>query len=823
MRVEQQQKRLSAPAVLTAILNEFSAVTDYRTLRDSLPRRLASLLTCQYVLIYQRMGETLQFAAGTFDEQPGWSTSLLSVVQINPIDLNSDRPEARAWRLRGTATAPVENPDPTLVAVPLIYRQRAIGVLVAIRNENAAHAPTAGAAPATENIPETMPSNSWGQEEVQILEAVAGVVAMLLENTRLLEREQKRNHELSLLNSIGSQMNYATQDLERLRSIVIQRTKEIATVDLCELIVHSTPEEATPWIALTLRQALLRRINGQSGSKPAPLILERPGDAGSAEYFSHLATNIKTFFAFPLVSSGIASNRSGVTRTRGEEGPRVLGVIVGAYYRPWKLRHEENMMLQVLASQTSAALENMHLMTEVVEARNEARKLLRKVLDDQRMKELILESIPSGLITVDLQGRITTFNRAAAAMLGYHPYEMLGQPVQKILDLDGYLHMAYNALPAGRVKNEILVTLDRQGQEVVLDVTVLPLRNDRGEQMGLLATFNDVTSMRRLEEEKRRLDRLAALGRMAANVAHEVRNPLASIKITMQMLMDDLTKASPDVEKPCAGEVSASAQESVAVVLEEVERLDNIVRDLLLFAKPSQLHRVTCDLVKLNEHVLHVMQSHFTEAGVEVHRVYHTNTDQQEARVPPLQVDIAQVEQVLFNLYTNAVQAMLEGGVLTVSFQVVHAAAPDGSAEGAGSQPADSPQEQALPPSTAATDAPVRNVREASGTFEIQTVPAQEVYQQQHDWLEIAVSDTGVGIPPDQLELIFQPFFTTKAHGIGLGLPITQRLIEDHQGHIVVQSRLGYGATFSVRLPLSATQEEGHEGEEIRDGRETHL
>ncbi|MDQ2904608.1 MAG: ATP-binding protein [Chloroflexota bacterium] len=823
MRVEQQQKRLSAPAVLTAILNEFSAVTDYRTLRDSLPRRLASLLTCQYVLIYQRMGESLQFAAGTFNEQPGWSSALLSVVHINPIDLNSDRPEARAWRLRGTATAPAESPDPTLVAVPLIYRQRAIGVLVAIRNGNAAHAPERGDAPNEENVPEAMPSGSWDQEEVQVLEAAAGVVAMLLENTRLLEREQKRIHELSLLNSIGSQMNYATQDLERLRSIVIQRTKEIATVDLCELIVHSTPEETAPWIALTLRRALLRRVNGQSGSKPVPLILERPGDAGSAEYLSHLAANIKTFFAFPLVSGSIVGSRGGVTRAHAEDEPRVLGVIVGAYYRPWKLRREEIMMLQVLASQTSAALENMHLMTEVVEARNEARKLLRKVLDDQRMKELILESIPSGLITIDVQGRITTFNRAAAAMLGYHPYEMLGQPVQKILDLESYLQMAYNAPPSARVKNEILVTLDRQGQEVVLDVTVLPLRNDRGEQMGLLATFNDVTSMRRLEEEKRRLDRLAALGRMAANVAHEVRNPLASIKITMQMLMDDLTKASPEMEKAFASEVNASAQESVAVVLKEVERLDNIVRDLLLFAKPSQLHRVTCDLVELNEHVLHLMQPRFTEGGVEVHRIYHTDTDQEGSRVPPLQVDIAQVEQVLFNLYTNAVQAMGEGGVLTVSFQVVHAATPDHGAEEANTQATDALEEQALPPSTVSTGTPVRKVREASGAFENPSMPAQEVYQEQHEWLEIAVSDTGVGIPPDQLGLIFQPFFTTKAHGIGLGLPITQRLIEDHQGHIVVQSRLGYGATFSVRLPLSATQEEEHEGEGIRDGRETYL
>ena len=123
MQVEQHCERLSAPAVLTAILNEFSAVTDYRTMRDSLPRRLANLLKCRCVLLYQRISETLQFASGTFDEKPGWSASLLAVAHINPIELNSDTLEAHAWRSRRAVTIPAESSTPTHIAVPLIYRQ----------------------------------------------------------------------------------------------------------------------------------------------------------------------------------------------------------------------------------------------------------------------------------------------------------------------------------------------------------------------------------------------------------------------------------------------------------------------------------------------------------------------------------------------------------------------------------------------------------------------------------------------------------------------------------------------------------------------------
>src|SRR5438874_1529890 len=583
---------LTAPAVLTALLNEFSAVTDYRTLRDSLPRRLAHLLNCRCVLLYQRIGETLQFAAGTFDDVPGWSVSLLSVAHINPIDLSSDLPEARAWRSRHAITCPpdkvymsprqgsdsAESSHPALVAVPLIYRQRAIGILVALRSVGVPHSlPSHGA-------PFTGPTY-WSSDDLPVLEAVGGVVALLLENTRLLERDRERIHELSLLNSIASQLNCSMYEPERVHNIILQRTREITSPDHCGLIWPDSLTQAS-WTTPALRDLLLMHFSKQR--EPHPLIIERPGDSLTNEYLNHLPANIKTFFAVPLLVSEGTLHRHGygvgklggplkgypqevlLQRTAGDKrlrgtslqevvdvhGPKVLGVIVGAYHRAWKLRREELVLLQVLASQASAVLENMHLVTEVVEARNEARKLLRQVLDDQRLKELILESVPSGLITVDLSGCITTFNGAAQAILGYHPYEVLGQPLQKILNLSvpagrvcseegqGAPHTSYsqvNEVDDISTVSEILVTLDRHAQEVVLDVHLVPLYNDLREQIGWLATFADVTSMHRLEEEKRRLDRLASLGEMAASVAHEVRNPLASIKTSMQMLADDLS------------------------------------------------------------------------------------------------------------------------------------------------------------------------------------------------------------------------------------------------------------------------------------------
>jgi PAS domain S-box-containing protein len=487
---------------------------------------------------------------------------------------------------------------------------------------------------------------------------------------------------------------------------------------------------------------------------------------------------------------------------------------VGGYHRAWKLRREEIVLLQVLASQASAVLENMYLMAEVVEARNEARKLLRQVLEDQRLKELILESIPSGLITTDCNGCIINFNRAAEAILGYHPYEVLGQPLQKFLNLQPSLTAAkkpqwlvsantfnqqadalYNVLQTGESQSGTVITLDRNGCEVVLDLDVLPLHDDLGGQIGTLATFTDVTSVHRLEEEKRRLDRLASLGEMAANVAHEVRNPLASIKTSIQMLKADLMGAEQVAAQDAPSEQPDTqnhwAQESVSVVLKEVERLDTIVRDLLLFARPRQLHRVKCDLVELNDRILKLMQVQCAEANVVVHRVY--------SEIPPIWVDMAQMEQVLLNLYMNALQAMPDGGILTVSCHSIST-------------------EHAISEVEAA--AVIQSQLSADGLYSTLTNKHKRkdepVVQQ---WLEIAVSDTGVGIPPDQLGRIFQPFFTTRAHGIGLGLAITRRLIEDHGGYIRVEGHFGYGATVMVRLPL-ITDDVIHAHDDNSDGLE---
>ncbi len=768
MEVKQEVVCLNGTEILAALLDEMSAITEYRALRDTLPRRLARLLHCRCLLLYQRVGETLQLAAGSYDDRPGWSPALLAVARINPIALHSDVLEAQAWRARGAVSAPAGYAEPHTIAVPLLYRQRATGVLVAIRESSPAETQPS----ALNNIArqhEHLLPESWSGEETQIVEVVAGIVAMQLENTRLLERDHDRIHELSLLNSISRQFHSTLHDHERLRSIVVQRTREITVADRCDCLLLAAPPDAAAWLPQAIQDRLARYFSEAGEQSTELFMLERTGNDDFDEYFKHLPAQIKTFFALPLWRSRKGEQaiqikslayegteyiiEQGIHHLRSKSA--LLGMIVGAYHHPWKLRREEVVMLSVLANQASSVLENMALVADVVEARNEARKLLHKVLDDQRFKEFILESIPGGLVTVDLHGQMTTVNRAAQDMLGYRSYEMIGQPAHKLFPARIVQHVIHT----GVAQREILSVAGEHDQEKTLDATFLPLRDDRDRVIGALITFSDLTIVRRLEEEKRRLDRLASLGEMAASVAHEVRNPLASIKTSMQMLLDDLAgDVAGMVGKSGAGPVDDDMLDSVRVVLKEVERLDSIVRDLLLFSRPRSLHLVECNVVEICERVLSLMAARCAEVGVVIHRAY--------LDVPSVLVDIAQLEQVLLNLCINAVQAMREGGILTISCQT-------------------------------------------------RQMPATDAFRGAGTWLEITVSDTGPGISVDQIDRIFQPFYTTKAHGIGLGLPISRRLVEDHHGILSVESRPGFGATFSIQLPLS--EEPLHE-QEYADG-----
>jgi signal transduction histidine kinase len=262
----------------------------------------------------------------------------------------------------------------------------------------------------------------------------------------------------------------------------------------------------------------------------------------------------------------------------------------------------------------------------------------------------------------------------------------------------------------------------------------------RDELGQLSVAFNEMTQqlgrVRDLEERLRRADRLAALGTMAAGIAHDIRNPLTSILIFSQLM--SLHHDDPDVR-----------EKFDRVVPRELERVQGVIEDMMELARPATLHLEPANLNEILTQALELYESQATTQGIKIIREF-------DGGLLPCAADRKRLHRCFSNLIANAIQAMPNGGDLTVSTSLENAAflAPQ-----AGNTPAE---------------------------------PA----------VCVTIADTGQGISPDRLSRIFDPFYTTKEKGLGLGMAITHRIIEDHKGTIDVQSQVGLGTTFITRLPV---------------------
>lgn len=319
--------------------------------------------------------------------------------------------------------------------------------------------------------------------------------------------------------------------------------------------------------------------------------------------------------------------------------------------------------------------------------------------------------------------------------IGSSYYLVLFLPVISAATHFGLAGTSLATLAACGVYLSFLALLDSRGQylpadqigELVLRVLFLPvvgfltnrLAQANRAETRKLAEAN--ASLKTAEADVRRADRLAALGQLTAGLAHELRNPLATMRSSAEMLAR-LVAAENDV-----------AREMAANIREEVDRTGSLITRFLDFARPQSLQLETGDLHAMVDRAIERFQK--TGPAVSVFKNYSPD-------VPPLRFDAAMMEQVILNLVANAAQASPAGGAVTVKTQWAD------------------------------------------------------------DGVWISVIDRGSGIAPKNLESIFNPFFTTKSDGVGLGLAVVSKIVEEHGGEISVDSTLGEGSVFLIRLPM---------------------
>ncbi|MDE2059126.1 MAG: PAS domain S-box protein [candidate division NC10 bacterium] len=337
----------------------------------------------------------------------------------------------------------------------------------------------------------------------------------------------------------------------------------------------------------------------------------------------------------------------------------------------------------------------------------------------------IVENIPSGVVTLDLEGKIVSFNQGAQKIIGVTVEQIRDKswretPFGEIQELETFFS-APTATFSGC--SQELAIRNHAGQSIPIGINLTPLRSSEGRLVGLVGIFQDLTERKKTEARLRQADRLATAGQLAAGLAHEVRNPLAAISGCIELIKEGGT----------------TRPQLLDIVLREAERLKLVTGQFLDFAKPTLALQKRCDLGALVAEAVSLLEKSCDSA----HPV--TFSIQREADEIMATGDPDQLKQALWNLGLNAIQAMQMGGQL--SFAVRHHGAKNGGG-----------------------------------------------------WVAIELTDTGRGIPPEEVERIFDPFYTTRPGGTGLGLTITQKIIDNLGGRIEVISREGGGSTFRVLL-----------------------
>ncbi|MGH9931920.1 MAG: two-component system sensor histidine kinase NtrB, partial [Pyrinomonadaceae bacterium] len=263
------------------------------------------------------------------------------------------------------------------------------------------------------------------------------------------------------------------------------------------------------------------------------------------------------------------------------------------------------------------------------------------------LHERIVESIRSGVVTTDLRGRIYSFNAAAAEITGYHEADVRGQDASiffgevKEIIADS-MDTAGTAEASPRFESDCLTA---EGLRLRLGFSVTPLFSELGDTTGTVITFQDLTRIRALEETSRRQDRLAAIGRMAASIAHEIRNPLAAMRGSIQMLRADMKDES-------------SQTELMEIILRESDRLNRIISDFLNYARPRSIIQSKVDVGELLQRTFTLLRN-----SAEINESHVIKEDLPDTQVL-IDADAEQLQQVFWNLARNALQSMPDGGEL---------------------------------------------------------------------------------------------------------------------------------------------------------------
>lgn len=370
--------------------------------------------------------------------------------------------------------------------------------------------------------------------------------------------------------------------------------------------------------------------------------------------------------------------------------------------------------LQILANQASRVIENTRLYTEIISQRNFVADIVSNMLN--------------GVVSTNGRGIITSINKAAIEILELDENVNIGDNIWNLLEnAEPLLNKMRAGLEIEGIFRGYNLYVEILGKTKYLNINASRIF-ENNIHTGSIIVLEDVSEKKKLDEELQKIDRLASLGKFAAGIAHEIRNPLTGLSLYLDNLHDQLS-------------IQNSSHSKLLInALSEIERLDNLVKEILDYAVPGKSRMRMDNINTVINNILHLSNQQFNKAGIKLLNKFDLN-------IPDSNMDSEKIKQALLNIIVNSIQFMPGGGVLFVE------------------------------------------------TILIKNGNDDEKYK-------IIISDTGKGFVDSEIKNIFEPFYSNRKEGIGLGLAITHSIINEHEGTITAKNKATGGALFIITLPV---------------------
>jgi two-component system NtrC family sensor kinase len=398
---------------------------------------------------------------------------------------------------------------------------------------------------------------------------------------------------------------------------------------------------------------------------------------------------------------------------------KVIGIIgVDRYRTRMKITRDDVESLAIFANQAAIIIENT--------------RLYKAVHDEKLLSENIIKSSVNGVVVSDLKGRVYHLNPKAEEIFDISREQAKKMRIDRLLQLDEKERTRiFHELQKKKNIDHFEIDYHRNDdKKLILELTAFIILDENEDVLGAVTLVNDLTEKKKMDDYLSRVEKFAALGRIVSGIAHEVRNPLASIYTTVQNLENELSEHN-------------SARDDLQNIMQEIDRVEKLIRQILNLAKPVPLQIETVDINDLLLATMPLIEKEAKKKGIVL-------KSQLTGDIEYIEADPNRLRQVILNLLINAIESITTKGRITISTEMVVEA------------------------------------------------------DSQKKWVLMKCKDNGIGISPDIIDNIFDPFFTTKNVGTGLGLAVSHKIIQDHDGMIEVESQKNSGSTFSVKLPILA-------------------